>query len=126
MPPIASTPMPSAAPPFKNSPQRDMQEVEAPEMFKFSDQHPQLSGILIDISLVTVSSKETTQYMFEAEDGHRVTFLATYDLQRKIRPAHVGHFMWIRYEGEDRSVETQGSPLRKFRVQVSREKEPVR
>ena len=64
------------------------------------------------------------QYMLQDENGDRFTFLATYDLNRKIQPAHIGHWMTITYEGEDHTIETQGSPLRKFRVQVSREKEP--
>jgi hypothetical protein len=32
--------------------------------------------------------------------------------------------MTVTYEGEDHAIKTQGSPLRKFRVQVSKEKEP--
>jgi hypothetical protein len=107
-----------------NNRRREMHDVEAPAMFQFTTQHHVLGGTLIDISIVVVKGKETTQYMIESEDGHRFTFLATWDLLRKIRPAHVGHFLWIIYEGEDSSVETQGSPLKKFRVQVSREKEP--
>jgi len=114
--PISSTP---------TNRRREMHDVEAPAMFQFTTRQPTLGGTLIDISIVTVKGKETTQYMIEDEEGHRFTFLATWDLLRKIRPAHVGHFMWISYEGEDSSVETQGSPLKKFRVQVSREKEPL-
>jgi hypothetical protein len=101
-----------------------MQEVKAPEMFQFSDQHRTLSGVFIAIAEVTVRGKDTIQYMLQDESGLRFTFLATYDLQRKIQAAHAGHWMTITYEGEDSTVETQGSPLRKFKVQVSKDKEP--
>jgi hypothetical protein len=101
-----------------------MQEVKAPEQFSFTETTRILNGVLIDIDQVTVRTKPTMQYTVQDEDRRRFTFLATYDLQRKIQPAHIGHWMTITYEGEDHSIETQGSPLRKFRVQVSKEKEP--
>jgi hypothetical protein len=101
-----------------------MQEVKAPEQFQFSEQRRTLSGTLIDIDQVAVKEKPTMQYTLRLENGERVTFLATYDLQRKIEPAHIGHWMTVTYEGEDHAIKTQGSPLRKFRVQVSKEKEP--
>jgi len=110
--------------PHEIRPRREMQEVKAPEMFQFSVQHLQLNGVLIDIDQVAVKGKPTMQYTVQDENRRRFTFLATYDLQRKIQPAHIGHWMTIIYEGEDSTVETQGSPLRKFRVQVSKEKEP--
>lgn len=102
---------------------REMQVVSAPEMFQFTEEHRTLSGVFIDIAEVEVKGKQTTQYTLQ--DGtRRFTFLATYDLQRKIQALHAGHWMTITYEGEDPTVQTQGSPLRKFKVQVSKEKEP--
>lgn len=110
---------------------REMQEVRAPEQFSFNEQHRTLSGILLDIDQVMIKPKDgrgdaklTMQYILQLENGDRSTFLGTYDLTRKIQPSHIGHFMTITYEGEDPTVQTQGSPLRKFKVQVSREKEP--
>lgn len=105
-------------------PRREMQEVKAPEQFQFSEKARTLDGVLIDIDQVTVKGKDTMQYTLRDERGNRVTFLATYDLQRKIQPLHVGHWLTITYEGEDHSIQTQGSPLRKFKVLVSKEKEP--
>jgi hypothetical protein len=105
-------------------PRREMHEVSAPEMFQFTDHHRTLSGVFIDIAQVTVKGKDTIQYTLQDDEGRRFTFLATYDLQRKIQAVHSGHWMTITYEGEDPTVQTQGSPLRKFTVQVSKEKEP--
>lgn len=92
-------------------------------MFQFSEHHRILAGVLMAIATVEVKSKETMQYMIQDEAGRRFTFLQTYDMARKIQPQHVGHWIELYYEGEDRSIATQGSPMKKFRVQVSREKE---
>lgn len=106
-------------------PRREMQDRTAPEMFQFNDRDKHMQGVLVNIATVEVKGKETTQYTLEnPENGKRVTFLATYDLERKIRPGDMGHFLTVSYEGEDNSIKTQGSPLKKFRVQVAKDKEP--
>lgn len=116
-----------ATQPFASSthkPVRELQEVRAPEMFQFTKDKPTLEGVYLGASRVTVKGKETTQYMLQDLDKRRFTFLATYDLARKIQPEHVGHWMYICYEGEDSEKKTQGSPMRKFRVAVGRDVEP--
>ena len=107
-----------------NNRRREMQDLKAPEMFQFTKDNPRLEGVFLGISRVTVKGKETTQYMLQDADGNRFTFLATYDLARKIQPVHVGHWLSVTYEGEDPEIKTQGSPMRRFRVQVSKDKEP--
>lgn len=111
---------------------REMQEIKAPTMFQFGDDDPWIGGILLDISTVNVREKEATQYTIRMEDGKMSTFLGTYEIDRAFKlwsadhagVLPTGHWINVRYEGEDRSVKTQGNPLRKFRVQVSKEKEP--
>ena len=105
--------------------QRQMQEVNAPEMFQFTDASSYIEGVLLDISPVTVkdNTKETPQYLVQAKDGSRHTFLGLYDLQRKILHSHIGHWIQVKYEGEDKTIKTQGSPMKKFKVLVSKEKE---
>jgi len=114
--------MATTATPIKT--QRTMVEIRAPEQFQFSDQNRALAGTLLDISEVEIKGKPTLQHMIREERGRRLTFLATYDLQRKIHREHIGHWIDVTYEGEDKSVQTQGSPLKKFKVQVCEEKEP--
>jgi hypothetical protein len=114
----------ATAPAVPIKPRREMQERTAPEMFQFNDDDRQMQGVLVHIGTVQVKEKEATQYTLEnPETGKRVTFLATYDLERKIRQADLGHFVTVIYDGEDTSIKTQGSPMKKFRVQVSKEKE---
>ena len=103
--------------------QRQMQEVNAPEMFQFADANSYIEGKLLAISPVEVKGKETTQYLIRTPNGDRFTFLATYDLVRKLGPDAIDHWVTVKYEGEDKSIKTQGSPMRKFKVLVSKEKE---
>jgi hypothetical protein len=111
---------------------REMQDVKAPTMFQFSEKDPHMSGALLGVSPVTVNEKEAVQYMVRGEGGKIYTFLGTYEIDQKIQlwtadhpgESPVGHWLEIRYEGEDPSVKTQGNRLRRFRVQVSKDKEP--
>jgi len=103
---------------------RQMQEVKAPEMFQFTREHSALEGVYLGSAMVTVKGKETIQYMIQDPEGNRLTFLATYDLARKLQPSHVGHWIFVQYEGEDLEIKTQGSPMKKFRVAVSQQVEP--
>lgn len=113
-----------------SKPRREMHEVKAPELFSFNDENPWIGGVLRAMAMIELTDKQTgqvkeaMQYIIVTEEGQSYKLLATYDLTQKIGPEHVGHYVDIRYEGEDRSVRTQGNPLRKFRVQVSKEKEP--
>lgn len=114
----------ATAVPTNNARNRQMQEIKAPEMFQFTKEEPALEGTLLGISRVQVKGKDTTQYMIQDVDGNRLTFLATYDLARKIQLSHVGHWIYVQYEGEDPDIKTQGSPLKKFRVAISQNLEP--
>lgn len=120
----------ATAPATPIKPRRTMKEVKAPEQFKFSEQNRTLEGVYLGEQVVAVEDKDTherkdtVQYMIEDDDGRRFTFLGLYDLQQKIRPDFIGHWMTIIYEGEDRSIRTQGNNMKKFKVGVSEEKEP--
>jgi hypothetical protein len=100
------------------------QEVKPPEMFQFSTQHDRLEGVLLGIARVSVKGKEVLQYLIRDVEGVRLTFLGTYDLNRKIQPEHIGHPIKVVYEGELQDVKTKGSPLRKFSVHVKPTKAP--
>jgi hypothetical protein len=55
----------------------------------------------------------------------RITFLGMNDLNKKIVPGHIGHWMDIRYERNDSSFVKPGqSPAKIFKVLVAKEKEP--
>ena len=113
------------ATPTPIKPRREMLEVNAPEMFKFTKQGETLSGVLINIEPTTVKEKPAIEYMLQDERGRRLTFLGTNDLDKKIQPVHLGHWLDIRYERDDSSFQKPGQSAAKvFKVLVAKEKEP--
>ena len=106
-------------------PRRQMQEVKAPEQFQFTKQGQVASGVLLSIEPVPVKGKQAMEYLFQSDGGGRFTCLGTADLDKKLNPQHIGHFIEIRYESDDSSFQKPGqSPMKVFKVQVSAEKEP--
>src|ERR1035437_3166828 len=101
--------------PIRNS--RNMQEVKAPELFQFTKPGQTLSGVLVAIEPVTVKEKQAIEYMFVQENGERASCLGTNDLNKKITPLNIAHWMDVRYERDDTSFQKTGqSPMKIFKV----------
>lgn len=114
----------AALPPMKT--RRQMFEVKAPELFQFTTIGQMLEGRLVSIEPVLIKEKEALEYLFENEDGFRVTCLGTADLNKKIHPGHINHWLQIRYELDDSSFQKQGqSAMKVFKVLASKEADPV-
>lgn len=106
-------------------PRREMQEVKAPEQLQFTKVGQDVSGVLINIEPTIIKGKEAIEYMFQTDNGSRFTCLGTADLNKKIHPGHIGHFLHIRYENDDSTFQREGqSAMKVFKVSVSKEKEP--
>jgi hypothetical protein len=105
-------------------PRREMIEVKAPELFQFTKPGQVLEGCLRRIEPTIVKGKEAIEYLFENEDGMRVTCLGTADLNKKLNPNHIGHWLEIRYERDDDSFQKAGqSAMKIFKLLVSKDKE---
>lgn len=105
-----------------NRPRRDMVEIKSPELFQFTKPGQVLEGKLISIEPVTVKEKTAMEYLFEGETGVRMTCLGTADLNKKIHPGHIGHWLEIRYERDDSSFQKTGqSAMKVFRVLASKD-----
>ena len=103
-------------------PRREMVEVKAPELFQFTKPGQTLEGFLRRIEPVVIKDNEAIEYLFENEDGVRMTCLGTADLNKKINPGHIGHWLQIRYENDDSSFQKAGqSAMKVFKVLVSKE-----
>ena len=112
--------MATSAVPMK--PRREMQEVKAPELIQFTKPGQTVEGKLCRIEPVMVKGKETLEYLFENEDGFRCTCLGTADLNKKMNPNHIGHWLQIRYECDDDSFQKTGqNAMKVFKVSVSKE-----
>lgn len=104
---------------------REMQEVKAPEQFQFNKPGQIIAGTLVSIEPTLVKGKEAMEYLFQGANGERFTCLGTADLNKKLHPGQVGHWMDIRYESDDSSFQKPGqSAMKIFKVQVSKDKEP--
>lgn len=102
-----------------------MTEVKAPEMFQFTTQGQIAEGILLSIEPTQVKGKDAIEYMLGTEKGERITFLGTADLNKKIHPGHIGHWLAVRYETDDKSFQKENqSPMKVFRVAASEGKAP--
>jgi hypothetical protein len=110
------------ATPISTKSRREMQEVKAPEQFQFTKQGQTVEGVLISIEPTEVKGKQAIEYMFRNENGGRVTCLGTADLNKKIHPGHIGHWLVVRYENDDSSFQKQGqSAMKIFKVLASKE-----
>ena len=108
-----------------NKPRREMREVKAPEQFQFTRQGQTIEGVLLSIEPTLVKGKQALEYMLQDEKNERLTFLGTNDLDKKIQPAHVGHWLHIRYERDDDSFSKPGqNAMKMFKVMVAAQKEP--
>jgi hypothetical protein len=104
---------------------REMQEAKAPEQFQFTKVGQTIEAKLISIEPVLVKGKEALEYLLEPQPGSRLTCLGTADLNKKIHPGHIDHWLVIRYERDDSSFQKENqSPMKIFKVLVSKEKEP--
>jgi hypothetical protein len=110
---------------------RQMIEATAPEMFQFTKIGQDIEGVLLSIEPRQVTDKKTgeqkeaIEYMLGNAKGERITFLGMNDLNKKIVPGHIGHFLQIRYERDDSSFTKPGqSPAKLFKVLVAKDKEP--
>jgi hypothetical protein len=112
----------ATAPATPMKPRREMVEVKAPELFQFTKPGQSLEGFLRRMEPTVIKGKEAIEYLFENEDGVRMTCLGTADLNKKINPNHIGHYLQIRYERDDDSFQKAGqSAMKVFKVLVSKE-----
>lgn len=103
---------------------REMQEVKAPAQFQFTKQGQIAEGILLSIEPTNVKGKQAMEYLFQTERGDRFTCLGTADLDKKLHPGLIGHWVEIRYETDDTSFQKPGqNAMKVFQVKVSKEKE---
>lgn len=95
-------------------------EVKAPEQFKWARAGDSIIGILLSVEPTEVKGKPNVEYMFQLENGERITMLETADLKKKIVSTMVGYWLRIRYE-KDQRFEGQAadqSAMKVFKVEI--------
>lgn len=108
-------------------PNFEMQERKEPEFIQFAEGE-YVEGVLVRIDKVEVGDpkkpdapkKPTARFTLkDAETGALQAFLGTYDIVTKLSRADIGYMVRVRYEGPDKSVQRNGNPLKRFKVEVS-------
>ncbi len=88
-----------------------------------------IEGVFLRIDAIEKDGKKVPRFVFaEGEvhegrfepSGERIAFLATADLAQKLLMGDVGHFLQIRYTGEDHNVRRNGNSMKRFDVHVSK------
>ena len=105
-------------------------ERKDPIKFEFGE-GVRLDGILIKVERVKVRDsrtdlpKDAVRYIVEeSESGEAVFFFGTHQLDGKIRPVDIGHYVRIICEGEDTSVSRNGNAMKVFKVFISERTAP--
>ncbi len=105
------------------TPAVEMVERAGPEIFRFDTPGDYLRGRLIAIETADIGGKPTLKYVVHDEEEDRIfSFLATVDLNSKIRPTDVGKMLEVRYGGKDTEAEQGKNPIKRFKVFVEKEK----
>ncbi len=107
-----------------------MKEVREPKFVEFKSDGQIAEGVLIGIDRPEVGNppKNVARFVLSEVDfdgdrviptGDRLCFLGTADLVQKIQRNHLGHYLRVRYEGEDQNVRRNGNAMRRFKVLIS-------
>lgn len=113
-----------AAPATPTTRRREMIECKGLEQLQFTRQGQTAEGVLLQIEPVPVKGKQALEYLFQADGGGRFTLLGTNDLDKKLHPGLIGHYVQIRYENDDSSFSKPGqNPMKIFRVHASKDRE---
>jgi hypothetical protein len=108
-----------------------------PKKFEFGD-GAELTGVLLDVErrqirdqktgVAKAAVRYTVREMATLEplvfNPDPVFFYGTYQIDSKLRPSDVGHFVSILCKGEDKSVGRNGNAMKVFEVLVSKETGP--
>jgi hypothetical protein len=79
-----------------------------------------VSGVMVACEKTMIQGKPATKFVLDNE-GIRVAFLGTYQINQKLGRSDLGHFVRIKYVGEDTKVGREGNQMRVFDVAVSME-----
>ena len=58
--------------------------------------------------------------MRDPENGRLFAFLGCYQIDTKLRADDRGHYITVRYDGDDEGVKRNGNAMKKFSVAVSK------
>ena len=103
----------------------NMQERKEPAFVKFNEGDV-AEGVLLNVERIEIedsqskAKKNALRYTVQdLETGDLSSFLGAYQIDVKLRPVDKGHYISVRYEGEDKTVSRNGNAMKRFKVLVS-------
>jgi len=83
-----------------------------------------VEGVLLSVRRMPLKGKLVPRYLIERENGTRVFFWGTYEINEVMKLGDLGHKISIVFIGEDATVGRGENKMKHFEVRIS--KEPVR
>lgn len=96
-----------------------LEDRKEPDFVKFDREGQTAEGALIAISRVEVDGKPAVKYTLETQDGQKIAFLGTHKINVHLSRRDVGHYVYVKFEGENKNVTKNGRAMREFKVRVS-------
>ena len=106
-------------------------ERKEPDFIKFDKPGFLVAGRLLRVDSIAVDEGRSRASRYTVEEGvvrggdfvpggSTVAFLGVYAIDSALRTSDIGHFIAIKYEGEDSNVGRNGNNMKKFNIRVSR------
>jgi hypothetical protein len=98
-----------------------MEERQEPKFVDFKAEGEIVTGILTAIERCEIKGKPGIRFVvFNEEENQPYCFLATHQLNQKLRPNDRGKYIEVTYIGTDSNVVRNGNAMRMFRVCVEK------
>jgi hypothetical protein len=115
----------------EETPAMNWEERKEPEFKQFAEGDV-LEGVLTNVERIMIGDKANpkikkpvTRYTVqEMESGEPVCFLGSYQLDVKLRPQDIGHYVRIINEGKDPAVTRNGNAMTRYKVLVTERPAP--
>jgi hypothetical protein len=101
----------------------NLKERKDPTFVKFADGEC-VEGVFVKKTMQPTKSEGRTNMTarYTVQDittGEMTEFLGTYQINSKLSPRDLGHYIAVRCEGEDKNVTRNGNSMKIFKVMVS-------
>lgn len=99
-------------------------ELKESKMLKFTTPGQEVLGYLVNVSTTTVKGKPANEYLVRDDKEGMVTFLGTYTIDKRVMPHWPkvkGCRIWVKYQGEDKTIGTDSNKMKLFTVNVDYE-----
>jgi hypothetical protein len=80
-----------------------------------------VEGVLMGVQPIQIKDKRGLRYIVQEDNGELVSFLGTWQINTKLRPADLGHRVSVKCIGTDTMVQRGDNCMKVFEIKVSKE-----